>query len=210
MTDPISSLVAAFTLNDNAHVDLGLAKEAALQDSHHYLVGQLLTQKPNLVGFIRSMPTIWRMKGGLSIKVVGTWFVFQFVREEDRNHYLHGGPWFYRNTMLLLAPYDGITNVDSIPLHSLELWITVRGLPLTLQNKLSLSMIGSAIGRVLRLDTVALKRKDVEQRIRMVIDTKRRFRVFRSFSFSSSVEVDVTIQYEKVQGFVVIMGCLIT
>ncbi|PRQ48159.1 hypothetical protein RchiOBHm_Chr2g0107571 [Rosa chinensis] len=57
--------------------------------------------------------------------LLGIDLCFNFDSEIDCNHYLHGGSWFYRNIMLLLAPYDRIWDVETIPIHSLELCITL-------------------------------------------------------------------------------------
>ncbi|PRQ31132.1 hypothetical protein RchiOBHm_Chr5g0032121 [Rosa chinensis] len=132
--------------------------------------------------------------------VVGERFVFQFDRESDWNKYLHGGPWFYRNAMLVIAPYDGVSPIDSVPLHTMEIWMAVRGLPRKPRNKFALSMIGSATGEVVKFDQVAMRRNDAEQRIQLVIDTRRCFRFYRKFSFSPVVAVDLAFVYEKVKG----------
>ena len=95
--------------------------------------------------------------------------------------------------MLVLGEYDGLGSVTAAPLRSLKRWVTVKGLPPSLRNLVSLSMVGSAVGRVLRFDKLALHQKEVEQRIRLVLDTKRRIRTARQFSFSAEVEVDLVL-----------------
>lgn len=157
------SLAASFALSDAPRVDLGVVGAAAIHDSHSYLVSCLLTRKPFVAGFIRSIPSIWHIRSGLSIREVEGRFIFQFDRKEDWNRILSGGPWFYRNVMLVLAEYDGLGSVSVAPLWSLELWVTVKGLPPSLRNPVSLSMVGSAVGRVVRFDQFALIRKELEQ-----------------------------------------------
>lgn len=113
---------------------------------------------------------------------------------------MSGGPWFYKNVILVLGEYDGLGSVTATPLRTQELWVTMKGLPPLLQNPVSLSMVGSAVGRVLTFDQLALQR-EVEQRIRLVLDTRRRVRTARQLSFSAMMEVDLIFEFERLKGF---------
>lgn len=93
-------------------------------------------------------------------KDVGDRFVFQFEHEADRNLILYGGPWFYRNTMVILTKYDGIGPVEVIPLRSIETWVAVKGLAPALRNKVVVSLVGSSMGCVIRFDQAALHRME--------------------------------------------------
>ncbi|XP_024175430.1 uncharacterized protein LOC112181225 [Rosa chinensis] len=187
--------------NGSARVSLGLARAAALQDDHWYMVGHLLRPKTRFLRFKSTIPSIWHLKFGLSIQDAGDRFLFQFDREADRNRALHGGPWFYRNTMLLLGEYDGMGSVEAVPLWGMEIWVAVRGLPVAIRNKTALTLIGSTIGQVIRFDQSALRCKEEEQRIRLILDTHRRVCTWMLFEFSPTVEPEITLLYEKVKGF---------
>ncbi|XP_024195636.1 uncharacterized protein LOC112198752 [Rosa chinensis] len=161
------------------------------------MVGRLLGPKNKFLGFKGTISTIWRMKSGLSIQDIGNRFVFQFGRENKHNKILHGGPWFYGNTMLVLRSYDGIGLVAKIPLNSVETWVAVKGLLVGLRNKAALTL-----GRVIQLDQTALHRKEKEQRVKLVLDVRRRVRVWKLFEFSLVVvTVELFFTYEKVRGF---------
>ena len=68
MADELTaSLAASFALFDFPRMDLGAVGAAIIQASHFYLVGRLLTQKPFVTGFIRSIPSIWQLQSSLSI-----------------------------------------------------------------------------------------------------------------------------------------------
>lgn len=103
--------------------------------------------------------------------------------------------------MLVLEAYDGLGSVTAVPLRSLELWITVKGLPPSLRSSVSLSIVGSAMGRVIRFDQFALTRKETEQRIRLVLDTRRRVRISKQFAFSVAVEVDLEFTFALLKDF---------
>ncbi|KAL6134781.1 hypothetical protein ACLB2K_067009 [Fragaria x ananassa] len=53
-------------------------------------------------------------------------FIFQFKEEESKNYALHGGPWFYNISMLLLSDYDGIGDLSTVPRQFFEVWQAVR------------------------------------------------------------------------------------
>lgn len=115
-------------------------------------------------------------------------------------HILHGGPWYYNNSMLLLAEYDGLGEVKSILNHSMEVWVAVKGLGVALRNEKALTLISGTLGRVLRFDQVALRQREAIQRIRVLHDMRRRIRLHRTFQFSPVVSVDVELKYEKCHG----------
>ncbi|KAL6195736.1 hypothetical protein ACLB2K_031354 [Fragaria x ananassa] len=110
------------------------------------------------------MLTIWRMKRDLSVSDASDLFVFQLEQVAEQNRFLHGGPWHYRNTMLVLGLYDGRGDPAAIPLNTLETWVAVEGLVHNLRNPKALNMVGSGLGRVIRFDQTALKRKDEKER----------------------------------------------
>ncbi|XP_024199906.1 uncharacterized protein LOC112203121 [Rosa chinensis] len=184
---------ALATPADSAKVSLGAAGTAALQDNRWYMVGRLLGPKSRFPGFKGTISSIWRIKSGLSVHDAGDRFMFQFNHEANRNRALHEGPWFYRNTMLLVGEYDGVGLV--------EIWVAVKGLPVALRNKNALNLIGYVVGQVIKFDQSALRRREEEQRIRLVLDTRRRVRTWMLFEFSSLVQPEINLIYEKVKGF---------
>lgn len=101
--------------------------------------------------------------------------------------------------MLVIAPYGEISAVVNSPLHSIETWVTILGLPHFLCNRKSLKIISQSIGKVHHFDNLAMNRKDKKQKIHLTIDTRQRYRFSRNYSFSS-VHVDIEIIYDKIQG----------
>ncbi|KAK9920550.1 hypothetical protein M0R45_029104 [Rubus argutus] len=74
--------------------------------------------------------------------------------------------------MVVLAEYDGFGAIDVVPLHLLEVWVAVKGLSVALRNESALRLIGGTLGRIIRLDQGALRRREAIQRIRVSIDTQ--------------------------------------
>ncbi|KAL6206273.1 hypothetical protein ACLB2K_023521 [Fragaria x ananassa] len=62
MSDPRSSLVSLFAPSDVTHVNFGSAGAVALEASHFFMVGRLLTRHLNIAGLMGTMPSIWRQR----------------------------------------------------------------------------------------------------------------------------------------------------
>ncbi|KAL6134800.1 hypothetical protein ACLB2K_067028 [Fragaria x ananassa] len=74
--------------------------------------------------------------------------------------------------MLVLGLYDGRRDLVAVSLNTLETWVAVEGLVHNLRNTKALNMVGSGLGRVIRFDQTALKRKEEVQRIRLEFDVQ--------------------------------------
>ncbi|XP_024161702.1 uncharacterized protein LOC112168993 [Rosa chinensis] len=193
--------VASLRQADSTLVALGDAGAAAFQDHHWYMVGRLLAPKTGFPSFKGTISNIWHLRSGLTIQDAGERFVFQFEDESVRNRIMHGGPWFYRNTMLVVGDYDGLCLPETVALNMMETWVVVRGLPLALRNKVALNMVGATLGQAVRMDLTALKRKEEEQRIKVVFDVRHRIRSWKVVEFSPVVRPELTFIYEKVKGY---------
>jgi hypothetical protein len=113
----------------------------------------LIKKKVIAQSFMAAILGVWGLRDRLSIREENNnLFVFQFKIKGERDRVLHGGPWHYNHSMLLLAEYDGLGVVSAVPLHSLEVWVVVKGLGVALHNERALHLIGSSLGLVVRHD----------------------------------------------------------
>lgn len=79
---------------------------------------------------------IWRLRVKLSIhEEENGVFVFPIQGQEEKIRVLERGPWFFNNNMLLLANYNGVSNLAHVPLHFMELWVDVKGFKVTMWNE---------------------------------------------------------------------------
>ncbi|XP_024179303.1 uncharacterized protein LOC112185293 [Rosa chinensis] len=182
--------------------------EDAVHDSFFYFCGRLLSKKAVVLPlFSAAISNIWGVKERVLIRQEEEdIFVFQFKEMEVTNRVLSGGPWFYNNSMLLLADYDGISALDTAPLHLLEVWVAMKGLRIAMRNEKALTIIGRALGDFVQVDQGAVLRKDLVQRIRVIQDVRRRIWPRRMFEFSPIVSVTVELQYEKCHGLCAACG----
>lgn len=142
---------------------------------------------------------VWGLRDRLSIREENSGlFVFQFKAIAERDRVLHGGPWHYNHSMLLLTEYDGLKLVAAAPLHSLEVWVAVKGL-------------GVVLRMVVYVDQMTLKWREMVQRVRVMDDTRRRIRMQRNFQFSPEVSIDLELKLRSSLGFVwvVVFSCMV-
>ncbi|XP_040367300.1 uncharacterized protein LOC121050625 [Rosa chinensis] len=200
-------MAAVSPFSEEAMVSL-VGGEDAVNDSFFYLCGRLLSKKEVVLpSFSAAISNIWEVKERVLIRQEEEdILVFQFKEMEVKNRILSGGPWFYNNSMLLLADYDGISALDTAPLHLLEVWVDVKGLRIAMRNEKALTLIGPALGDFVRVDQGAMLRKDPVQRIRVIQDVRRRIWPRRMFEFSPVVSVTVELQYEKCHGLCAACG----
>ncbi|KAM5573372.1 hypothetical protein ABKV19_013083 [Rosa sericea] len=130
------------SLSEEAVVSL-VGGEEAVHDSFFYLCGRLLSKKAVVLpSFSATISNIWGLKERVLIRQEEEdIFVFQFKEMEVKNRVLSRGPWFYNNSMLLLADYDGISALNTAPLHLLEVWVAVKGLRIAMRNEKALTLI---------------------------------------------------------------------
>lgn len=64
---------------------------------------------------------------------------------------MHGGPWLFRHHAVLVEEYDGLINVESVPLDSLRVWDRIMGLPDQLRNGPVAKPMASRMGEVLEV-----------------------------------------------------------
>lgn len=55
-------------------------------------------------------------------------FVLRFTRAKDQNHLLTGRPWFYGHFQFVLAEYDGLQDMTSVPIESFPVWVDIKWL----------------------------------------------------------------------------------
>ncbi|KAL6183830.1 hypothetical protein ACLB2K_045240 [Fragaria x ananassa] len=52
-----------------------------------------------------------------------------FTKADDWKNILTSSPWFYGQSMFVLAEYDGLEDVAFVPIDSFPVWVEIKGLP---------------------------------------------------------------------------------
>ncbi|KAL6199023.1 hypothetical protein ACLB2K_028810 [Fragaria x ananassa] len=105
--------------------------------------------------FMVVVSRIWGLKERLLVREeeLGI-FVFQFKREDEKKRALDGGPWYYGGSMLVLADYNGLGHLDALPLHQLEVWISMKGLRMAMRNERVFTPIRKDLGEFVRANPI--------------------------------------------------------
>ncbi|GLT76032.1 hypothetical protein SLA2020_477160 [Shorea laevis] len=118
------------------------------------LVGTVLTQKwYHMESMERTLIDVWRPVKGLHMRILGNnLFAFYFFHPVDMQWVLAEGPWRFDNHIMVLQEAQGGRQIVKEELFEVPFWIQIHNLPpdrLTVESGKS---IGSAIGRLIKVD----------------------------------------------------------
>ncbi|KAL6129863.1 hypothetical protein ACLB2K_068245 [Fragaria x ananassa] len=139
-------------------------------------------------------------------------FVLRFTRADDRKHLLTGGPWVYGRSQFVLAEYDGLQDVASVPIESFPVWVDIKGLLDALWTEEAVEKVGLSLGFVEHLDKLSLTRGS---RIRVQILHKLSDPVQEAFGdlpfeFGSiRFPVKLQVKYDRTVGFCRVYGMFV-
>nr|XP_051201536.1 uncharacterized protein LOC127315040 [Lolium perenne] len=78
----------------------------------------------------KQMRNAWASAQDVTFKAMGTnLFLVQFQCLGDWNRVMDGGPWLFRGSSIVLAEYDGFSNVQDYKLDKLPVWSRIQGIP---------------------------------------------------------------------------------
>jgi hypothetical protein len=67
---------------------------------------------------------------------------------EDQDHILMGNPWIFRNSWLVVKPWDRETDPRTMDFDHVSVWIQLWGLPTHCKTKAMGTHLGSLMGDV--------------------------------------------------------------
>ena len=80
-------------------------------------------------------------------------FLVRFSVKEDCKAVLRNGPWFIGENFLSIRPWEPNFKPTEANISSVAVWVRLNELPIEYYHVEALQLIGSALGKVLRLDT---------------------------------------------------------
>ncbi|KAA3481887.1 reverse transcriptase [Gossypium australe] len=118
------------------------------------LIVRLLDKKVGYQLLTRRLLALWNPKGTVSFVDVGNeFYVVKFAQREDYTTVVTGGPWIVHDSYLTVRPWKAGFRPEEDDLHTTLVWIRIQGLPLEMFDEDALKVIGSAVGRPVKIDT---------------------------------------------------------
>ncbi|KAL6138075.1 hypothetical protein ACLB2K_063361 [Fragaria x ananassa] len=215
MSDEVAQRFSSvLALRDGGRLSSGVV-HAAPAPTQFFAVGRLLTFKrkvPDPKAVIGTLSSIWDLHNRMQMRARKDRFVLRFTRADDRKHLLTGGPWFYGRSQFVLAEYDGLQDVASVPIESFPVWVDIKGLPDALWTEEAVEKVGLSLGFVEHLDKLGLKRGS---RIRVRILHKLSDPVQEAFGdlpFEFGLirfPVKLQVKYDRTVGFCRVCGMFV-
>jgi hypothetical protein len=114
------------------------------------IIGKIITNKFIHVSSIQNgLESIWGSPPGLKVQEIeGKLLQFCMDRVEDQDRILQGNPWIFRNSWLIVKPWDRETNPQTLDFDHVPIWIQLWGLPTHCKTKLMGASLGALMGTV--------------------------------------------------------------
>jgi hypothetical protein len=114
------------------------------------IIGKIITDKFIHVSSIQNgLESIWGAPKGLKVQEIeGKLLQFFMDKESDQDRILQGNPWIFRNSWLIVKPWDRDTDLQTLDFNHAPIWIQLWGLPTHCKTKQMGESLGSLIGSV--------------------------------------------------------------
>jgi hypothetical protein len=114
------------------------------------ILGKIITEKPINVGSIQAgLDSIWGSPAGLKIQEFDGKIQQYFMNNHiDQERILLVNPWIFRNSWLVVKPWDRETDPRTIDFDHVPVWIQLWGLPNHCKTKQMRESIGGLLGKV--------------------------------------------------------------
>jgi hypothetical protein len=136
------------------------------------ILGKIITDKVIYTSSIQSgLENIWGAPKGLKIQEVGG-NILQFFMENvsDQDRILQGNPWIFRNSWLIVKPWNRETDPRTIDFDHAPVWIQLWGLPPHCKTKAMGQHLGSLLGEVEAFEIYEYPGKKMIVKIKVAIN----------------------------------------
>ena len=153
----IQELLKNLDLRDSEINDVYLGKEAVAsmkQNLRWMAVARVHTLKSfSDVSFREKMESAWGLAREFSFRAVAeNLYVLQMFCLGDWLRVTEEGSWLFRQQGVMIEPFDGAVQPETVKLDSLAVWIQIHKIPPLYRNKEVVEDLASLVGKVLNVD----------------------------------------------------------
>jgi hypothetical protein len=136
------------------------------------ILGRIITDKTIHSSSIQNgLESIWGSPQGLKVQEIeGKILQFFMDKEEDQERILQGNPWIFRNSWLIVKPWDRETDPKTLDFNHVPIWIQLWGLPQHCKTKAMGESLGSLMGTVESSEFYEYPGKKIIIKIKVHID----------------------------------------
>ncbi|KAL6225857.1 hypothetical protein ACLB2K_004706 [Fragaria x ananassa] len=171
----------------------------------------LLGVEPLNPAWSLELSPLWDLQNRLQMRAHGDRYILLFTKAEDERYLLGGGLWFYGRSLFVMAEYEGLHDVASVPIDSFPVWVEMLGLPPRLMTNETAEKVGVTLGHVDQVDKLGIKR-GIRSRVKIFHDLKDPVsEAFPSvpLEFGSAMfPVQLQFRYDWTVGFCRVCGLL--
>lgn len=136
------------------------------------ILGKLISEKTIHVSTIQNgLDSIWGAPARLRIQEIeGKILQFFVDKKIDHDRILQGNPWTFRNSWLVVKPWDRKVDPLSLDFESVPVWVQLWGLPAHCKTKLMGESLGALMGKVVASELYEYPGKNVIVKIRVELN----------------------------------------
>lgn len=143
-----------------------------IQACSRSILGKFITGKPIHINSIQTgLSNIWGNPTGLQIQEIeGKIFQFFMDNKFDQDRILLSNPWIFRNSWLVIKPWDRETDIRSLDFDYVPIWVQMWGLPNHCKTKKMGESLGALLGNVEAVEFYEYRGKNMILKIRVAIN----------------------------------------
>ncbi|OMO71257.1 reverse transcriptase [Corchorus capsularis] len=113
------------------------------------LVNRILNRR----GVVSVLRGIWPLEIAPCIREVGdNLYGISFKTKKERDRALEEGPWFIKGSCMMMKKWQPGCNVAEMDFQTVSFWIQVHNLPIEMLTRSNANIIGSRMGRVIKIE----------------------------------------------------------
>jgi hypothetical protein len=136
------------------------------------VLGKIITEKSIHINSIqRGLESIWGDPAGLKIQEIEKGILQFFMdRKYDQERIILGNPWVFRNSWLIVKPWDRQMDLKNIDFNHAPVWIQMWGLPAHCKTREMGESLGSMMGTVETAELYEYPGKKVIVKVKVAIN----------------------------------------